>query len=211
MKTQPLEPQPIPAGGGERIARKQPAPARAVATSDASEARPMRKVVADLSDMLQNLLESSGATRMAEGGRSPWKPILETGSTRLTSGFGMRKDPFTGSLQHHDGVDIAAPQGTKVFPHKAGRVAFSGWDGGYGKVVKIHHDDGTETRYGHASALLVQPGQRVTQETAIAKVGSTGRSTGPHLHFEIRVNGRPVDPVPYLKGDPVQVASAAYK
>ncbi|MGH9194720.1 MAG: peptidoglycan DD-metalloendopeptidase family protein [Acidimicrobiia bacterium] len=109
----------------------------------------------------------------------------------LTSRFGWR------SRRHHNGIDIAAPYGTPIFAAKAGRVIFSGWYYGYGRTVIVDHGDVT-TLYGHASKLLVRNGQTVEAGESIARVGSTGVSTGPHLHFEIRVNGRAVNPLKYL-------------
>jgi len=109
----------------------------------------------------------------------------------LTSRFGWR------SRRHHNGIDIAAPYGTPILAAKAGRVIFSGWYYGYGRTVIVDHGDVT-TLYGHASKLLVSNGQTVEAGESIARVGSTGVSTGPHLHFEIRVNGRAVNPLKYL-------------
>lgn len=98
----------------------------------------------------------------------------------------------------HEGLDIAVPAGTVAVAAKGGTVAFAGWDGGYGYQVIIDHGDGVKTRYAHASALLVSVGSVVEQGEAIIKVGSTGNSTGPHLHFEIIVNGKPQNPRAYL-------------
>jgi murein DD-endopeptidase MepM/ murein hydrolase activator NlpD len=138
---------------------------------------------------------------------APWQALL--GATgRLTSDYGMRNDPFTGRRQHHDGIDIAAPAGTDIFPHRAGVVAFSGWKPGYGKMVVVRHADGSESVYGHTMANHVRPGQAVDPETPIAQVGSTGRSTGPHLHFEVRRDGVAVNPMDALRGELTQLASA---
>ena len=158
------------------------------------------------SESLDRLLESlqepqTGRVRSTNRAQSPWERLLGEGPRRLTGEFGMRTDPFTGEWQHHDGIDIAAPKGAPIYPYQAGRVTFSGWQGNYGRLVIVEHDDGTETRYAHASKLLVRPGQRVAPWMPIAHVGASGRATGPHLHFEIRENGRPVDPIPYLAGD----------
>lgn len=121
-------------------------------------------------------------------------------STRLvvTSGFGKRVHPITRQVSTHDGIDLGAAKGTRILASRSGRVTFAGEADGYGLLVIVDHGQGVETRYGHASALLVKAGQEVKAGQAIAKVGSTGRSTGPHLHFEIRRQGRPVDPWPLL-------------
>jgi len=158
---------------------------------------------------LHSLMEKIGlGNREARIGLgSPWRKILD-GAARITSGFGVRPDPFTGRLSHHDGLDIAAKRGTRVFPMQDGEVTFSGWKGGYGRMVTILHDDGLESNYGHNSKNLVSVGDRVTAETPLALVGSTGRSTGPHIHFEVRENGRPVDPVPLLEERSVKISEA---
>ncbi len=138
---------------------------------------------------------------------SPWRKILD-GAARITSGFGVRNDPFTGRLQHHSGIDIGAKRGTRIFPMQDGEVTFSGWKGGYGRMVTVLHDDGLESTYGHNSENLVKVGERVTAETPLALVGSSGRSTGPHIHFEVRENGRAVDPVPLLEERSVKISEA---
>ncbi|MBX7258763.1 MAG: LysM peptidoglycan-binding domain-containing M23 family metallopeptidase [Candidatus Hydrogenedentes bacterium] len=160
----------------------------------------------DITMMIQSILEPGSFTLPGESkGTSPWSGLLEGGG-KLSSGYGMRKDPFTGDPQFHFGVDIAADTGTKIYPYETGVVKYSGWLPGTGKVVIVQHEGGLETVYGHASATLVKRGQAVTKDTVIAEVGSTGRSTGPHLHFEARKNGRPIDPMPLLNGDSLHVA-----
>ncbi|MCS7234549.1 MAG: peptidoglycan DD-metalloendopeptidase family protein [Armatimonadota bacterium] len=113
----------------------------------------------------------------------------------LTSGFGLRRHPLFGIVRAHHGVDIAAPWGTPVQAAAAGTVVYAGWFGGYGKLVVVDHGGGLATLYGHLSSIAVSAGQRVRRGDVVGRVGSTGYSTGPHLHFEIRVNGRPVDPL----------------
>lgn len=117
---------------------------------------------------------------------------------RISDGFGYREDPFTKEQQFHSGIDIAAPYGGDVRAAGAGKVVFVGRKGGYGKLVVIDHGYGITTYYGHASKLLVKEGQQVGKGEVIAKVGSTGRSTGPHLHFEIRINDVPINPLKYI-------------
>ena len=114
---------------------------------------------------------------------------------RVSSVFGKRKDPINGSHRHHNGLDIAAPEGTAIQSVRDGVVSFSGDRGGYGNLVIVDHGDGLETRYAHCAELRVEEGQRVQSGDTIATVGSTGRSTGPHLHLEARKEGAPVDPV----------------
>jgi murein DD-endopeptidase MepM/ murein hydrolase activator NlpD len=112
----------------------------------------------------------------------------------VSSSYGMRPDPFTKSYKFHHGVDIAAPEGSDVRPVKQGTVIFSGEQKGYGNVVVIDHDDGYTTKYAHNQLNLVKEGDVVTSNTVIARVGHTGRSTGPHVHFEISYNGTDIDP-----------------
>ncbi|WP_303673959.1 M23 family metallopeptidase [Vampirovibrio chlorellavorus] len=119
-------------------------------------------------------------------------------SGQLTSHFGWRVDPLTGSQRFHGGIDLAAASGTPVYAPQAGLVMFSGYYGGYGNVVVLSHGNSLFTLYGHNSQLLVRPGDVVYRGQVISKVGSTGRSTGPHLHFEVHHNGQYVNPVTYL-------------
>ena len=120
------------------------------------------------------------------------------GSTRISSPFGNRVDPFTGRLAFHPGIDFPWPSGTSVKSAGAGKVIYVGQINGYGNVVDIDHGGGIVTRYGHLSAFLVSKGEEVDTGTPIGRVGSTGRSTGPHLHFEVRRDDSPVNPTPYL-------------
>lgn len=116
----------------------------------------------------------------------------------FTSKFGYRISPFTGRPVMHSGLDIAAQPGAPIYAPADGIVSFAGFDPGYGKLVSIDHGYGVVTRYGHASQLFVEVGQKVKRRDIIAAVGNTGRSTGPHLHYEVRINGIPVDPIHYV-------------
>ncbi|SHF55340.1 Peptidase family M23 [Devosia limi DSM 17137] len=116
----------------------------------------------------------------------------------VSSDFGARKDPFTGQSAFHSGIDFPAPTGTPVRSAGRGVVTFVGWKGDYGNVVEISHGSGFVSRYPHLSKALVQEGDRIEADMQIALVGSTGRSTGPHLHFELRNQNGAIDPAPYL-------------
>jgi len=116
----------------------------------------------------------------------------------LTSAFGYRADPMTHGRGNHQGIDIAAAYGQPVQASGDGIVLQAGDQGGYGKAVFLAHGYGLTTRYGHMSAITVRPGQRVKRGDVIGRVGSTGRSTGPHLHYEVRVDGEPLNPVGYM-------------
>ena len=117
----------------------------------------------------------------------------------VTSEFGSRWHPISGGYRFHTGLDLAAPQGAAVAATSPGTVVVAGWCGGYGQCVTIDHGGGVLTLYGHLSRIDVAPGQRVGQGQPIGLVGSTGRSTGPHLHYEVRINGQAVDPSAYLR------------
>ena len=116
----------------------------------------------------------------------------------LTSNFGYRRHPITGGVRLHAGLDIGADYGQPIWASNAGEVIFAGWNGGYGNCVMIDHYDGVVTLYGHQSEIAVSEGETVGRGTLIGYVGSTGASTGPHLHFETRVNGNPSDPLDFL-------------
>lgn len=121
------------------------------------------------------------------------------GELELSSGFGSRADPFLGVLAFHAGLDFKADYGDMIHATAAGIVDSAGRDGGYGNMVEIDHGNGLTTRYGHMSQILVKVGQKVEPGTVLGRVGSTGRSTGPHLHYETRINDEPVNPERFLK------------
>ena len=162
----------------------------------------------DLNSLLDRLLAPKEAAASAvvapssavgapSGSDTPWTRAVDA-PTRLTSVYGARKDPFNHRPDFHEGIDLAAASGSDVHALKSGTVSFSGWKSGYGRVVIVDHADGTQSLYGHNSKNLVSPGQQVTEKTVLAHVGSTGRATGPHLHLEVRQNGKAIDPIAYL-------------
>lgn len=116
----------------------------------------------------------------------------------VSSHFGYRNDPFTGKVFLHKGLDVAGPIGTPVVATAAGIVSYVGYEPGYGKIVSIDHGFGVLTRFAHNSKIFVKVGQQVSRRDKIAAIGNTGRSTGPHSHYEVRVNGIPVDPKNYI-------------
>lgn len=132
------------------------------------------------------------------GTKIPPTYIKPLSGGRLSSGFGRRKAPARGASTYHKGVDWATPVGTAVVASAAGKVAKAGWGSGYGYVVYINHADGRQTRYGHLSKVLVSAGQTISQGQRIALSGNTGVSSGPHVHFEILIGGRQVNPLKYL-------------
>lgn len=116
------------------------------------------------------------------------------GPEHVTSAFGPRLHPIDGVMKYHTGVDLRAPEGSPILAAQSGVVKNAGQRGGYGNVVEIDHGNGMTTLYAHASELLVVPGEKVTEGQPIARAGMTGHATGPHLHFEVRMGDRPVDP-----------------
>jgi murein DD-endopeptidase MepM/ murein hydrolase activator NlpD len=125
------------------------------------------------------------------------KPVV--GEVEFTSGFGIRSDPFLGRPAMHTGLDFRAAMGDPVRATANGVVESAGWSGGYGKMVEIDHGNGFSTRYGHMSEIEVKVGQQIKIGQTIGRVGSTGRSTGPHLHYETRIDGEAVDPQKFLR------------
>ncbi|MEO0990236.1 MAG: DUF5930 domain-containing protein [Pseudomonadota bacterium] len=128
----------------------------------------------------------------------PFSPPVYA-ATRFTSPFGMRNDPISGSRRMHNGVDFAGPTGTPIHTTATGTVTFAGWQSGYGRVVKIRHAHGYETVYAHLSRIRVSVGEKVSRGERIGDMGNSGRSTGTHLHYEVRIDGRPVNPMTFIK------------
>jgi murein DD-endopeptidase MepM/ murein hydrolase activator NlpD len=125
-------------------------------------------------------------------------PTLWPAAGRVTDNFGYRKDPITRKTKFHEGIDIGSDGGRTIMASASGKVIFAEYTSGYGRTIKISHGRGITTIYGHLSKYLVKVGQEVKKGDKIAIMGATGRSTGPHLHFEIRLFGTPVDPLQYL-------------
>lgn len=132
----------------------------------------------------------------------PLTPSLWPVAGTLESGYGGRRNPFGGSsVEFHTGQDIEVPMGTPISAAADGTVTYAGWMNGYGNLVIVDHGGGLSTRYGHMSHIEANVGEQVERGQLIGLVGSTGRSTGPHLHYEVRINDKPVDPLPYLVTD----------
>lgn len=165
----------------------------------------------DLNQLIDRLLNpgaeeetASVSAAVPDATGMPWERAVAA-KTRITSRFGARRDPFTRRADFHAGLDLAAPSGSDIHPVQPGTVTFSGWKSGYGRVIFVDHGDGIESVYGHNSKNLVAVGQKVDETTVLGLVGSSGRSTGPHLHLEIRRDGKAIDPVKFL-GDPTKLA-----
>jgi murein DD-endopeptidase MepM/ murein hydrolase activator NlpD len=179
-------------------------PARAQAAQEAAneeaQVAQIRTRKADAEKELQQVSDAIAAQLRGSTGVSgaPGGCEFRPAPGPIVSGFGSRENPIGGGTGVHTGVDIAAPMGTPIRACKAGRVVIAGWQGGYGNAVVLDHGGGMGTLYGHQSSMAVSAGQTVASGQVIGYVGSTGNSTGPHLHFEVRLGGTPVDPMPYL-------------
>lgn len=137
-----------------------------------------------------------GASALPSPGSMP--SALPVAARAITSGFGLRQHPLLGTWRAHSGLDLAAPYGSPIVATSDGVVSTAAWQGGYGLLVTLDHGGGVQTRYGHMSRLNVVAGQQIRKGGVIGYVGSTGMSTGPHLHYEIRMNGRAINPAPHL-------------
>jgi murein DD-endopeptidase MepM/ murein hydrolase activator NlpD len=126
------------------------------------------------------------------------KPVQA--SVTMMSPFGYRSDPFNHHAAMHPGIDLSGAYGTPIYATADGTVLRAGWNsGGYGNLVEVDHGRGITTRYGHMSAIMVSAGQHITRGQQVGRMGSTGRSTGNHLHYEVRIDGRAVNPIPFMK------------
>lgn len=149
-----------------------------------------------------NFLKSASLSNLYRNYPKQWqtntRPSVWPVEGRLMSSFGARTDPFSGEGAIHTGVDLSAPMGTPVVTAADGIVVHADWMNGYGRLIIIDHGNGLQTYYGHLSRFLVVPGQEVRRGDVIARSGATGRVTSPHLHYEVRMRGTPVNPYPYL-------------
>lgn len=161
-----------------------------------AEARAAREKAAQPEASNTNPGNNSGGGSVPTGGKFGW-PVPS--SSRVTSSYGYRIHPILKTRKMHTGIDIAAPSGTPIVSAQNGTVISAGWLGGYGLTVMVDHGGGIVTLYAHNSSITVSTGQQVSKGQTISLMGSTGNSTGPHLHFEVRKNGDYVDPLPWIR------------
>ncbi|MFN3727909.1 MAG: M23 family metallopeptidase [Allosphingosinicella sp.] len=154
---------------------------------------------ADVDPRYAQLFASWRRTEQLEQGVASIPSMMPVQGARWTSSFGVRSDPFRGRAAMHGGIDMAGPVGTPIYATADGIVSTADWQGGYGNLVELGHGAGIATRYGHLSRIMVRNGERVTRGQVIGLMGSTGRSTGSHLHYEVRIDGRAVNPLPFLQ------------
>lgn len=152
-----------------------------------------------IDDMKPRLEETKDAVLKQQKRLRVTPTIWPVDSRKITSGFGVRKDPFTGRARFHAGIDFGGNTGDPIYATADGTVTYTGRDSDHGLNIMIKHGNGIMTHYSHLSKILVETGDKVSKGGLIGKMGSTGRSTGPHLHYEVFVNGTHVDPEPYLK------------
>lgn len=173
---------------------------------DAGTGGPLERLFSDADGTLDPRFERLGASlaRMSalERGLDAIPQVMPADMNSISSGFGYRRDPFNGGAAMHRGLDFKAPHGSPIYAAAAGEVTFAGTKSGYGRVVEISHGSGMVTRYAHMSRFASRVGQKVEAGDLIGAIGSTGRSTGPHLHFEVRINDRAVNPRPFLETAP---------
>lgn len=190
---------------------------RAMLASDrAAMGGPLERLSTNADGSLDPRFERLGLSlaRMSalERGLTGIPQVMPADINSISSGFGYRRDPFTGAAAMHAGLDFRAPHGSPINAAAAGVVSFVGVKSGYGKVVEISHGSGIITRYAHMSAWNARVGQQIEAGQMIGAIGSTGRSTGPHLHFEVRIHDRAVNPRPFLETAPhvLEEARAAF-
>lgn len=197
----------------EAAKRAAQGPSAAAATG-ASDAR-FRTLFASwtaLDDAVSDPIETLGKASPQELLQQPVISVPSRHPTNggyVSSGYGWRAHPVLGGRRRHHGIDIAAPEGTPVYATADGIVGRADYSRSYGNVIYLDHGSDLETRYAHLSGFNVRSGQRVKKGDLIGFVGSTGRSTGPHLHYEVRVDGVAVNPKPYMKGEAVEVTFAS--
>lgn len=194
-----LESAGMPANSPAASFANQPAADAAVNSGGPIESNQGASVTDEETSLEKSALESLPADFL---------PNIWAREGKINNEFGFRRNPFGGrTYEFHAGMDIGGDRGDPVIAPGAGRVIEAGWKGGYGNMIEIDHGNGITTRYGHLSKIEVEVGDQVTRGQIIGLVGSTGRSTGPHLHYELRINDRPVNPRISLPPEPKEIES----
>lgn len=193
---EPIDPQVQLAGiGGPERSREEMTPSE----REASRARVDLNALIRRANLLAASFKEAADSLQSHRDRLAATPSIMPTQGWLSSAFSrMRAHPVLHISRPHEGIDVSAPQGSPIEAPANGTVIRAGWEAGYGNVVEVNHGYGIVTRFAHASKLLVNRGQRVTRGERVALVGSTGLATGPHLHYEVHVNGQPVDPLRYV-------------
>jgi murein DD-endopeptidase MepM/ murein hydrolase activator NlpD len=202
---EPIDPQVQAAGiGGPTLASRPTLLSAGPAVRRSEEIRVDLNALIRRANLLASSFEEAKDSLASHSQRLAATPSIMPTQGWLTSAFSsMREHPILHIARPHEGIDVTAPMGSPIEAPAAGVVTDAGWESGYGNTVTIDHGYGIVTKFAHASKLLVKAGQRVQRGQRIALVGNTGLATGPHLHYEVHVNGRPVDPLKYVLPDRV--------
>jgi murein DD-endopeptidase MepM/ murein hydrolase activator NlpD len=202
---EPIDPQVQAAGiGGPTLAPRPALPTDGPAVRRSQEIRVDLNALIRRANLLASSFEEAKDSLASHSQRLAATPSIMPTQGWLTSAFSsMREHPILHIARPHEGIDVTAPMGSPIEAPAAGVVTDAGWESGYGNTITIDHGYGVVTKFAHASKLLVRTGQRVQRGQRIALVGNTGLATGPHLHYEVHVNGRPVDPLKYVLPDGV--------
>jgi murein DD-endopeptidase MepM/ murein hydrolase activator NlpD len=202
---EPIDPQVQAAGiGGPTLASRPVLPREGPIVRRSEEIRVDLNALIRRANLLASSFEEAKDSLASHSQRLAATPSIMPTQGWLTSAFSsMREHPILHIARPHEGIDVTAPMGSPIEAPAAGVVTDAGWESGYGNTVTIDHGYGIVTKFAHASKLLVRTGQRVSRGQRIALVGNTGLATGPHLHYEVHVNGRPVDPLKYVLPDRV--------
>jgi murein DD-endopeptidase MepM/ murein hydrolase activator NlpD len=195
---EPIDPQ-VQAAGIGGPAEPAPAGEPGTAVRRSQEIRVDLNALIRRADLLASSFREAADSLAVHSARLAATPSIMPTQGWLSSAFSsMRSHPILHVARPHEGIDVTAPMGTPIEAPAGGRVSDAGWESGYGNTVTIDHGFGTVTKFAHASKILVREGQRVSRGQRIALVGNSGLATGPHLHYEVHVNGRPVDPLRYV-------------
>ncbi|MEP6688608.1 MAG: M23 family metallopeptidase [Gemmatimonadales bacterium] len=202
---EPIDPQVQAAGiGGPTLTARSGLPSDGPAVRRSQDIRVDLNALIRRANLLASSFEEAKDSLASHSQRLAATPSIMPTQGWLTSAFSsMREHPILHIARPHEGIDVTAPLGSPIEAPAAGVVSDAGWESGYGNTVTIDHGYGIVTKFAHASKLLVKTGQRVQRGQRIALVGNTGLATGPHLHYEVHVNGRPVDPLKYVLPDRV--------
>jgi len=202
---EPIDPQVQAAGiGGPTVAPRPMPPGEGPTVRRSEEIRVDLNALIRRANLLASSFEEAKDSLASHSKRLAATPSIMPTQGWLTSAFSsMRDHPILHVARPHEGIDVTAPMGSPIEAPAAGVVTDAGWESGYGNTVTIDHGYGVVTKFAHASKLVVSAGQRVSRGQRIALVGNTGLATGPHLHYEVHVNGRPVDPLRYVLPDKV--------
>lgn len=184
--------------GGENLNIQQLSQKNQKETDQSEKIEELHSIQQDIPSLVNEYKETVSELQDVQEELAVLPSIWPTNARRITSKFGGRRDPFTSSSSFHKGLDIAGPYKSEIYATANGQIERAGRNGGYGNFISIKHSSDYKTQYGHLEEIYVEPGQTVEKGDKIGAMGTTGRSTGVHLHYEVILNGKPVDPLPYI-------------